>query len=140
MTKNMLLEMGITEEQANMILEEIYKEEPENQKITQLEEEKQQMERMYKEKLKKYAVKQALKEAGGKNTKALLALIELEDITMEDDATVTGLDIKALKKEVPYLFEGENKKIQGTGHNTYNRRTEKRNETERQFKKALMRR
>ncbi len=108
--------------------------------MIQLEAEKQQIQEMYEQKCRQYAVQQALKEAGGRNTKALLALVDMQEITVEEDGTVAGLDIKALKKEVPYLFEGENKKIQGTGHNTHNKSTDKKSETERQFKRALMRR
>ena len=61
------------------------------------------MKKNYNEKLKQYAVQSALKEAGGRNTKALLALVELDEIVLNEDGTIEGLDIKKLKREVPYL-------------------------------------
>ena len=95
---------------------------------------------MYDEQLKQYAVQFALKEAGGRNTKALLALVDLDTITLTDNGTVEGLDIKQLKKEVPYLFEEDNKKIEGTGYNATNKKVDRKSETARQFQSALMRR
>ena len=80
------------------------------------------MKKNYNEKLKQYVVQSALKEAGGRNTKALLALVELEDIVLNEDGTIEGLDIKKLKREVPYLFEEENKKIEGTGYYSTNKK------------------
>ena len=74
------------------------------QKIKQLENEKEELQKMYEQKLKQYAAQFALKEAGGRNTKALLALVDLDSITLTEDGTIEGLDVKQLKKEVPYLF------------------------------------
>ena len=62
--------------------------------------EKEELEKMYHEKLKKYVIECFLKQQGARNTKALLALIDLESITLNDDNTLEGLDIKQLKKEV----------------------------------------
>jgi len=59
---------------------------------------------MYHEKLKKYVVECFLKQQGARNTKALLALIDLESITLNDDNTLEGLDIKQLKKEVQLVL------------------------------------
>lgn len=110
------------------------------QKIKQLENEKEELQKMYNQKLKQYAIQFALKEAGGRNTKALLALVDLDSITLAEDGTIEGLDIKQLKKEVPYLFEDDNKKMEGTGYHSSNKKTDKKSETARQFQSALMRR
>lgn len=110
------------------------------QKIKQLEDEKKELQKMYDEKLKQYAVQFALKEAGGRNAKALLALVDLNSITLSEDGTVEGLDIKQLKKEVPYLFEEDNKKMEGTGYHGTNKKIDKKSEMARQFQSALMRR
>jgi len=96
----------------------------------------------YNEKLKQYVVQSALKQAGGRNTKALLAFIDLENIILNDDNTLEGLDIKQLKKDVPYLFEeqNENKKIEGTGYQSTNKKVDKKSDIAKQFEQALMRR
>ena len=104
--------------------------------------EKEELEKMYHEKLKKYVIECFLKQQGARNTKALLALIDLESITLNDDNTLEGLDIKQLKKEVPYLFEAEseNKKIEGTGYQSTNKKADKKSDIAKQFEQALMRR
>lgn len=104
--------------------------------------EKEELEKMYHEKLKKYVVECFLKQQGAKNTKALLALIDLENIILNDDNTLEGLDIKQLKKDVPYLFEeqNENKKIEGTGYQSTNKKADKKSDIAKQFEQALMRR
>ena len=118
-----------------MLTKEQYEE-----KIRQLEREKRELKKEYEEKLKRYIVKNMLKEAGGRNEKALLALIDMSGITLrEDEMMVEGLDIKQLKKEVPYLFE-EEERIEGTGYYGTNRRMDSKSEVARQFQAALMRR
>ena len=116
------------------------KEQEYQQKIAQLKKEKEELKQQYNEKLKQYVVQSALKQAGGRNTKALLALVELQDIVLNEDGTVEGLDIKKLKREVPYLFEEENKKIEGTGYYSTNKKVDKKSEAAKQFQTALMRR
>lgn len=111
-----------------------------------MEKEKRELKAQCDEKLKRYAVQFALKQAGGRNTKALLALVNLEEITLKEEGEmenigIEGLDIKKLKKEVPYLFEEEeNKRIEGRGYNSSNRESNKKSEMARQFESALMRR
>ncbi len=112
------------------------------QKMMEWNREKEELEKMYHEKLKKYVVECFLKQQGAKNTKALLALIDLENIILNDDNTLEGLDIKQLKKDVPYLFEeqNENKKIEGTGYQSTNKKVDKKSDIAKQFEQALMRR
>lgn len=56
------------------------------------------------------ALEKALTSAKAKNTKAVQALLELNDVELNEDGTVKGLDDKlnALKKSDAYLFEEEN--------------------------------
>ena len=45
--------------------------------------------------------------AKGKNTKAIKALLDMENITLKEDGTLIGLDLEGLKKSDGYLFEIE---------------------------------
>ena len=64
---------------------------------------------------KQAAVEKAILEAGGKHVKAILALIDMDEVTFDEKKGLKGLDLDAIKEEVPYLFhEKEEKKI-GTG-------------------------
>lgn len=66
---------------------------------------------------KDFEVQSAIKEAQGKNVKAIKALLDLDKITV-DDSGITGLSdqLKKIKESDPYLF-GEDK-IVGTGQHT----------------------
>ena len=59
---------------------------------------------------KNSAVDMAILKAGGRNAKAVKALLD-----MEDDGTLDGLDLDALKKSDGYLFSEETTRIVGTG-------------------------
>ena len=61
------------------------------------------------------AVERAILEAGGKNVKAILALIDLEEVTYEEEKGLTGLDLEAVQEEAPYLFYEKTEKRKGTG-------------------------
>ena len=63
------------------------------------------MKKNYNEKLKQYAVQSALKEAGGRNTKALLALVELDEIVLNEDGTIDMLDRVILKNNYGKIAE-----------------------------------
>lgn len=45
--------------------------------------------------------------AGGKNAKAIKALLPMDKIKLKDDGTLEGLDLKGLKETDAYLFEEE---------------------------------
>ena len=53
---------------------------------------------------KQAAVEKAILEAGGKHVKAILALIDMETVTYDEKKGLQGLDLDAVKEEVPYLF------------------------------------
>ncbi len=64
---------------------------------------------------KNSAVDMAILKAGGRNAKAVKALLDMEKVTLKEDGTLDGLDLDALKKSDGYLFSEEMTKIVGTG-------------------------
>ena len=64
---------------------------------------------------KQGAVEKAILEAGGKNVKAILALIDMEQVTFDEKKGLQGLDLDAVKEEAPYLFHEKEAKKKGTG-------------------------
>ena len=64
---------------------------------------------------KQAAVEKAILEAGGKNGKAILALIDMEAVNFDEKKGLKGLDLEAIKEEVPYLFHEKEEKKTGTG-------------------------
>lgn len=74
---------------------------------------------------KQAAVEKAILEAGGRNVKAILALLELEDMTYDEKKGLNGLDLEAIKEEVPYLFYEKEEKKTGTGTRKNNRTKKK---------------
>lgn len=61
------------------------------------------------------ALNAAILAAGGKNSRAIRALLPLEKIELQEDGTLAGLDLEELKKTDGYLFRTEEKKAVGTG-------------------------
>lgn len=61
------------------------------------------------------AVERAILEAGGKNVKAIMALIDMEEVSYDRKEGLTGLDMEAVKAEAPYLFHEKAEKKKGTG-------------------------
>ena len=64
---------------------------------------------------KQAAVEKAILEDGGKHVKAILALIDMETVTYDEKKGLQGLDLDAVKEEVPYLFHEKEEKKKGTG-------------------------
>lgn len=64
---------------------------------------------------KNNAVDMAIMAAGGKNAKAIKALLDLDKVTLKEDGTLEGLDLKGLKESDGYLFTQETTEIKGTG-------------------------
>lgn len=62
------------------------------------------------------AIQLALVQAKARNPKAARALLDDSKITLNADGTLSGLDVEALKKSDPYLFEIEKKQDEGGGH------------------------
>ncbi len=89
------------------------------EKFTALEEkytqEKEAMAKQLADTAKNNAVDMAILQAGGRNAKAVKALLDMEKVTLKEDGTLDGLDLDALKKSDGYLFSEETTKIVGTG-------------------------
>ena len=58
------------------------------------------------------AVERAILEGGGKNVKAILALLDMEEISYDAKEGLKGLDLEEVKAEAPYLFY-ENREEKG---------------------------
>lgn len=50
------------------------------------------------------ALDSAITAAGGKNAKAIKALLDVEKLKLKNDGTVEGLDLESVKKSDSYLF------------------------------------
>ena len=64
---------------------------------------------------KQAAVEKAILEAGGKHVKAILALIDMDEVVYDEKKGLQGLNMESLKAEVPYLFQEKEEKRKGTG-------------------------
>lgn len=64
---------------------------------------------------KEAAVDMAIIMAGGRNAKAIKALLDMDKISINDDGGIEGLDIEGLKESDGYLFDLETKELRGTG-------------------------
>ena len=53
--------------------------------------------------------------AKGRSTKAVKAFLDYGKLKLKDDGTIDGLDLEALKKSEPYLFEAVKPNIIGGG-------------------------
>lgn len=140
MTKEELKALGLTEEQATKVTEDYEKnyvtkvayEEKKTElskrdnevktmttELNTLKKTTKEREATYQKELKELkltnAVEVALMNAKAKNTKAVRALLSLDDAEMEDDGTVKGLDkqLKALIESEPYLFDTETATVKG---------------------------
>ena len=47
--------------------------------------------------------------------KAILALIDMEDVTYDEKKGLKGLDLDEIREEAPYLFHEKEEKKKGTG-------------------------
>jgi len=53
--------------------------------------------------------------AGGRNIKAIKALIDMNEAFIDEDGLLGGVDISAVKDAAPYLFNREENVIEGAG-------------------------
>ena len=61
------------------------------------------------------AEERAILEGGGKNVKAILALLDMDEISYDTKEGLKGLDLEEVKAEAPYLFYEKTEKKKGTG-------------------------
>lgn len=108
MTKDFLVSLGLNEEIAEKVANESTKELSNyitaEQHVTEINNLK-----------KENAVDRAILKAKGKDTKIVKAALNMDKISLKDDGTLEGLDLKAVEKEYPYLFDNETIKTIGTG-------------------------
>lgn len=52
---------------------------------------------------------------GGRNAKAIAALLSDEDFIKDENGKVIGVDITRVKESAPYLFKEISEKVEGTG-------------------------
>lgn len=71
------------------------------------------LQKRYDESRKHNAVDVAIMQAKGKNTKAIKALLNMDNITLKEDGTLQGLDLESIKKSDGYLFDIEQTHIEG---------------------------
>ena len=64
---------------------------------------------------KQAAVEKAILEKGGRNVKAILALIDMDEVTFDEEKGLQGMDLEEIKEEAPYLFHEREEKKKGTG-------------------------
>lgn len=145
MTQELMQRLGIqSPETAEKVEQFLLALEERNRLLTEksaaLEREKTLAEEALQHAKKIAATEKAILEAGGKNAKAILALIDADDVTLNEKGELEGLDLEAVKAEAPYLFNEKEEKTKGTGFQAaYTKKKTKENEIAQTFRKALRR-
>lgn len=146
MTQELMQRLGIqSPETAEKVEQFLLALEERNRLLTEksaaLEREKTLAEEALQNAKKIAAMEKAILEAGGKNAKAILALIDADEVTMNEKGELEGLDLETVKAEAPYLFNEKEEKTKGTGFQAAytKKKTTKENEIAQTFRKALRR-
>ena len=146
MTQELMQRLGIqSPETAEKVEQFLLALEERNRLLTEksaaLEREKTLAEEALQNAKKIAAMEKAILEAGGKNAKAILALIDADEVTMNEKGKLEGLDLEAVKAEAHYLFNEKEEKTKGTGFQAAytKKKTTKENEIAQTFRKALRR-
>lgn len=146
MTQELMQRLGIqSPETAEKVEQFLLALEERNRLLTEksaaLEREKTLAEEALQNAKKIAAMEKAILEAGGKNAKAILALIDADEVTMNEKGELEGLELEAVKAEAPYLFNEKEEKTKGTGFQAAytKKKTTKENEIAQTFRKALRR-
>lgn len=146
MTQELMQRLGIqSPETAEKVEQFLLALEERNRLLTEksaaLEREKTLAEEALQNAKKIAAMEKAILEADGKNAKAILALIDADEVTMNEKGELEGLDLEAVKAEAPYLFNEKEEKTKGTGFQAAytKKKTTKENEIAQTFRKALRR-
>ena len=88
------------------------------------------------EKIKKIAVEGVMRSKNCRNVKALSALVDMDNVHVDDEGNISGIDIEKLMEEYPYLFEKEKSKRYGNG---FKKSGKSESSVEKNFKKGLFR-
>jgi len=113
MTEKKLRELGVADAIVRKAVLEAWKEEKEQE--NGLQEAYDKVVAELEDVKKQAAVEKAILEAGGKHVKAILALVDMEEVTYDEKKGLEGLDMDAIKAEVPYLFHEKEERKKGTG-------------------------
>jgi len=113
MTEKKLRELGVEDAIVRKAVLEAWKEEKEQE--NGLQEAYDKVVAELEDVKKQAAVEKAILEAGGKHVKAILALVDMEEVTYDEKKGLEGLDMDAIKAEVPYLFHEKEERKKGTG-------------------------
>lgn len=146
MTQELMQRLGIqSPETAEKVEQFLLALEERNRLLTEksaaLEREKTLAEEALQNAKKIAAMEKAILEAGGKNAKAILALIDADEVTLNEKGELEGMGLEAVKAEAPYLFNEKEEKTKGTGFQAAytKKKTTKENEIAQTFRKALRR-
>lgn len=146
MTQELMQRLGIqSPETAEKVEQFLLALEERNRLLTEksaaLEREKTLAEEALQNAKKIAAMEKAILEAGGKNAKAILALIDADEVTLNEKGELEGMELEAVKAEAPYLFNEKEEKTKGTGFQAAytKKKTTKENEIAQTFRKALRR-
>ncbi len=86
-----------------------------NEANEKLESETARLNKVIEDNAKMFMVEREIMKAGGRNAKAIMALLDIEKIKVNERGELEGLDIGKIKGSDPYLFETVEKKVIGTG-------------------------
>lgn len=86
------------------------------------------------------AVDREILRAGGRNVKAIRALINLDQVVLNEDGSLSGLDLDALKVSDSYLFNLESWDTMGPGFMPNTMVNSEQSRVKEQFEKAVWRR
>lgn len=126
--------MGLGSQAAGKILDAFEAVQAENETLAA---EKAALAEELEESRRTAAVEKAIWEAGGKNSRAILALVDLSNVRLDAKNGLTGLDLEAVRAEAPYLFTEKEERTRGTG--TARGQKRKESEISEAFRKGLRR-
>lgn len=72
-------------------------------------------------------IEKEIEAQGGRNTKAIRALIDEDMIETDEEGNIISIDMEKIKKSDPYLFKEIKKAVEGTPENKGGRRKSERN-------------
>lgn len=126
--------MGLGSQAAGKILDAFEEMQAENETLAA---EKAALAEELEESRRTAAVEKAIWEAGGKNSRAILALVDLSNVRLDGKNGLTGLNLEAVKAEAPYLFTEKEERTRGTGTTRVQKRKE--SEISEAFRRGLRR-
>ena len=132
--------MGLGSQAAGKILDAFDAVQAENETLAA---EKAALEEELEDVRRTSAVEKAIWEAGGKNSRAILALVDLSKVRLDGEngflaeGGFAGLDLEAVKADAPYLFTEKEERTRGTGTTRGQRRRE--SEISEAFRRGLRR-